>query len=89
MIVVEKWPGLITNASPYAVPPGAAVTQVNLQAIVPGEVRVRPGMAAVTWSSLTGGTSPVRSMFRAPCGNTERLIYQDAAGVVRAGTEPS
>jgi hypothetical protein len=89
MIVIDKWQGLISNASPYAIPSGAAVTQVNVQVIIPGQISVRPGMAGVTWSSLTAGTSPVRRVFRAPCGGSERLIYQDAAGVVRAGTGPS
>jgi hypothetical protein len=89
MIVIDKWTGMVTNASPYAIPSGAAVTQVNVQAIVPGQINVRPGMVNVTWSSLTGGTSPVRRIFRAPCGGSERLIYQDSAGVVRAGTGPA
>lgn len=89
MIIIDKWGGLVTNASPYAIPTGAAVTQVNLQAIIPGQVSVRPGMQSVTWASLTGGTVPVRVAFRAPCGNTERLIFQDAAGVVRAGEGPA
>lgn len=89
MIVIDKWVGLVTNASPYAIPSGAAVTQVNVQVIVPGQISVRPGMVNVTWSSLTGGTSPVRRVFRAPCGGSERLIFQDAAGVVYAGTGPA
>jgi hypothetical protein len=89
MIVIDKWQGLITNASPYAIASGAAVTQVNVQVIVPGQLTVRPGMVAATWSSLSAGTSPVRRVFRAPCGGSERLIYQDAAGVVRAGTGPA
>jgi hypothetical protein len=89
MIVIEKWTGLVTNASPYVLPSGAAVTQVNLQLVVPGQLSVRPGLVPVTWSSLTAGTSPVRRVFRAPCGNTERLIYQDAAGVVYTGSGPA
>lgn len=89
MIIIDKWGGLVTNASPYAIPNGAAVTQVNLQAIVPGQVSVRPGMQAVTWASLTGSTFPVRRVFRAPCGNTERLIYQDDDGVVRSAEGPA
>lgn len=89
MIIIDKWPGLVTNASPYAIASGAAVTQVNLQAIIPGQVSVRPGMQAVTWASLTSGTVPVRVAFRAPCGSTERLIFQDSAGVVRAGEGPA
>jgi len=89
MIVIDKWQGLITNASPYAIPSGAAVTQVNVQVIVPGQLVVRPGLSTVTWSSLSAGTSPVRRVFRAPCGGSERLVYQDADGVVRSGTGPA
>lgn len=89
MIVIEKWTGLVTNASPYVMPSGAAVTQVNLQVIVPGQISVRPGFVPVTWSSLSAGTSPVRRVFRAPCGQSERLIYQDAAGVVFSAAGPS
>lgn len=89
MIVIEKWPGLVTNASPYAIPSGAAVTQVNVQVIVPGQINVRPGMVTVSWSSLAGGTSPVRRVFRAPCAGNERLVYQDADGNVYAGTGPA
>jgi hypothetical protein len=89
MIVIEKWPGLITNASPYALPPGAAVTQVNAQVLKPGELAVRHGLAAVTWASLDSSTSPVRRAFRAPCGGQERLVYQDAAGAVRVAVGPS
>jgi hypothetical protein len=89
MIVIDKWPGLITNASPYGIPPGAAVTAVNVQFLTPGEMTVRQGHAAVTWSSGATGASAVRVMFRAPCKTTERLIYQDAAGVVRQLEGPS
>lgn len=87
MIVIEKWAGLVTNASPYSIPPGAAVTQVNLQALVPGQLSVRPGHNAMTFSSLTAGTSPVRSAMRYPNGNA--IIYQDAAGAIRVGVGPA
>lgn len=89
MIVVTQWRGLITNASPYAVPPGAAVAQVNVQVIRPGELAVRDGLAALTWSSLDSSTSPVRRALRAPCGGLERLVYQDASGAVRVAVGPS
>lgn len=59
MIIIEKWAGLVTNASPYAIPPGAAVTQVNLQAIVPGQVSVRPGSTNVSFATHAATTSPV------------------------------
>ena len=48
MIRVSKWPGLITSASPYIIPAGAAVEQVNAQSIIPGQISVRGGMANVT-----------------------------------------
>jgi len=89
MIVIDKWPGLVTNASPYAIPPGAAVTQVNLQAVRPGELSTRPGLGAVTWASISSSTQSVWRAFRAPCGGQERLVYQDASGAVRVAVGPS
>jgi hypothetical protein len=87
MIIIDKWAGLVTNASPYAIPPGAAVTQVNLQAIMPGQLTVRPGHNAVTFTSNTGGTLPVRSAIRYPTENA--VIYQDSAGLIRVGRGPA
>lgn len=89
MIVIRQWPGLITNASPYAIAPGAAVEQVNVQVLRPGMLSARDGLAAVTWSSIDSATSPIRRAFRAPCGGSERLVYQDASGAVRVAVGPS
>jgi hypothetical protein len=80
MIVIDKWAGLVTNASPYSLPPGAAVQQINLQCLVPGKITVRPGMQAVTFASSDSTSSPVRSVFRFQNGTTEHLVYQDSAG---------
>jgi hypothetical protein len=80
MIVIDKWPGLVTNASPYAIPPGAAVTQVNLQCLNPGQVVTRPGEVDVTWSSHTGTTSPIRAAVRFQHGTSENIVYQNASG---------
>lgn len=44
MIRVSKWPGLVTSASPYILPAGGAVEQVNAQSAVPGQLSVRGGM---------------------------------------------
>lgn len=87
MIVIEKWAGLVTNASPYAIPPGAAVTQVNLQVIAPGQIALRPGTAAVSFTSHTGGTTAVVRMLRIP-GATEAVLYQSADGTVRVARGP-
>lgn len=88
MIVIEKWAGLVTNASPYSIPPGAAVTQVNLQAIVPGQVSVRPGSASVSFTTHAGTTSPVVRMFRYP-RSSENIVYQNALGQIRVGRAPA
>jgi hypothetical protein len=90
MIVIDKWPGLVTNASPYSIPAGAAVEQVNLQCLVPGQLTARPGTQAITFTSADSTTSPVRAAFRYQNGTTEHLVYQDSAGriysSVRTGT---
>jgi hypothetical protein len=88
MISITEWGGLATNASPYAIPPGAAVTQVNLQVLVPGELSVRPGTAAVSFASHTGSTSPIRRMTRYP-RSVDSVVYQNAAGAVIVGVGPS
>lgn len=56
MIRINKWQGLVTAASPYILPPGAAVEQVNAQSRAPGQLTVRGGMASVstTVPVLTG-----------------------------------
>lgn len=46
----DSWSGLVTNASPYALPPGAAVEQWNLSCNVPGQLTSRGGMRAVRLS---------------------------------------
>lgn len=88
MISIEQWAGLVTNASPYAIPPGAAVTQVNLQVISPGKVSVRPGMSAVSFSSHSGTTQPIICMFRYPRSG-ESVVYQNAAGQIIVGADPA
>ena len=101
MIVIEKWAGLVTNASPYAVPAGGAVKQVNVQVINPGQLVVRNGNTNVSWgttmvtaastAATTSGTTvwAVRSVFRCPRGTTERVIYQNASGQILLAQGPS
>lgn len=50
MITVEKWQGLITNASPYAVPGGGFVVQDNMQCLRPGQIECRAGYQVVSGS---------------------------------------
>jgi hypothetical protein len=88
MISIEKWAGLATNASPYSLPPGAAVTQVNLQVINPGQLSVRPGLQPVSFVSHTGSTEAIRSALRYP-GVVEAVVYQNASGSIRVAKGPS
>jgi hypothetical protein len=88
VIAIDKWAGLVTNASPYAIPPGSGVTQVNLQVLAPGKVSVRPGMTSVTFTSHTGSTQSIVSMFRYP-RSSEAIVYQNSAGQIIVGVNPA
>lgn len=69
----DQWAGLVTKASPYAIPHGAAVEQVNLSSSIPGQLTVRNGMRKVIGMSEVqsaldcfafdfGGTSVIVAM---------------------------
>jgi hypothetical protein len=85
MIVIDNWKGLVTNASPYATPPGSAVTQVNFQCIRPGELTTRNGQTTVTFTTHTGATTAPVVMVRHQLGAQECLVYQTAAGTLIVG----
>lgn len=55
MIRVSKWPGLVTSASPYILPAGGAVEQINAQSAIPGQLSVRGGMKNVSFSTTPAG----------------------------------
>lgn len=78
MIAITQWAGLATNASPYGLPPGATVEQVNLQCLVPGKVAARRGMT----SSATGASSPVVQVFLYHHDGQATTVYQHANGVI-------
>lgn len=90
MIVFEKWAGMVTNASPYSLPPGAGANQSNLQCLSPGKLTVRRGMTAMALSSADSTAYPIRMAFRYQSGTTEQLVYQDSTGkifsTVKTGT---
>lgn len=83
MIVIDTWKGLVTNASPYALPPGTAVSQINFQCRRPGELSARNGQTAVTFATHSGAAHAVIEMFRCPLGAVESVLYQNANGEVR------
>ena len=46
-VFIRDFPGIVTNADPNDLTPGAARIQINLQATLIGELRVRGGYRAV------------------------------------------
>lgn len=69
MIVIEKWGGLVTAASPYALPGGAMVEQINLQCLRPGQIEGRSG-----YVSSVATTLPVVSAARYSSGTQDKLF---------------
>ena len=80
MLVIDKWPGLVTNASPYAIPPGASPEQINLICINPGQLVVRDGLGSKTYPSNDTSSGTIIKMFRYQDQSLENLLYQDADG---------
>lgn len=92
VVRIEDWRGLATAVSPYVLPPGATVRQVNLQMKRPGELRQRPGMEVVYASA---DYSQVTGMYRASNGinGSDDLIVctrtSDTQTTIRYQTPPS
>lgn len=89
MIVIDKWAGLVTNASPYALPVGAAVTQVNLQILNPGQLVVRPGLVNVSWSTHTATDQPIVTIANFQHSTFPQVIYQNAQGGIYVAKTPT
>lgn len=89
MIIITKWGGMATNVSPYAIPPGAAVTQVNVQCLVPGQLNVRQGISPVSWTTHSGTSVPITTIRRFQNGTIETVVYQNASGALFYGRGPS
>ncbi len=82
----DQWPGLVTNASPFAIPPTAAVEQLNLAAHVPGQVSVRGGIRKV---SVVGGSPDLLDCFPYEQDGKSTLIVMRPDGSVAAQLSPS
>ena len=75
----DKWPGLITNASPFAIPHTAAVEQTNLQCTVPGQISVRGGMQKV---NVAGGAPDILDCFPCEIGGKPAIIAMMPGGAL-------
>lgn len=88
---IEKWGGLLTSASAYAIPPGGAVVQVNLQNTIPGQLSCRGGMREVSFSNGMSGSNDVRELFRYSfgIGREEKILVFDASGSIQVVSTPT
>lgn len=71
---INKFSGLIQAASTYAIPPGAAVEQVNVQTLIPNQLTVRGGSKRIVESPRlieSWGYSPGISKSESILGQTE------------------
>lgn len=89
MIVIDQWSGLVTNASPYALPVTAAATQVNIQVLSPGQLTVRPADVSVSWATATANAAPIATAVRFQHGTPETVVYQDVSGVIFVAKNPT
>ena len=83
---ISKWGGLVTQASPYAVPPGGAQQQVNFMLSKPGQLTSRGGMRPV---SFTSAAPEIRDCYPYIFGNAAKLLVLDSAGQVQALSTPA
>jgi hypothetical protein len=91
MLELSEWTGLVTNASPYVLPPGAAIIQTNLQVINPGQLVVRNGLTTFSYPAATVDYSSdtIVKLFRYQDKTGETIIYQDDAGNIYASSLPT
>ena len=84
MIRISKWSGLVTTASPYILPAGGAVEQINAQSIIPGQLTVRGGMKAVTATGLPNDALIELWGYSPGSGASEYIFgFTDAGNLVR------
>jgi hypothetical protein len=88
MLRIGKWGGLITAVSPYVVPAGGSVEQVNAQSISPGQLSVRGGMQPI--SPRPGSSSPILEMwgYSVGSGGTEVVFTFHEDGKIRQAEMP-
>lgn len=87
---VEEWRGRVSNPSPHTLKPGAGIDHNNLRCINPGETDVRGGMTPVTFSNTTTSTTNsiiAMANYSHPLG--DMIVYEDSAGNIKAGRNPS
>lgn len=87
---LTKFPGLISDADPSDIPPGAFASQDNFESLVSGRLTVRKGFVRVAFTNEGGGpsTGNVVSLHRHHFGVSDTYLYQLDDGTIRVGLGP-
>ncbi len=81
---IRKWGGLVTQASPYAIPPGGATQQVNFTLAKPGQLTSRGGMREMAFPSLDSPSGVIEQMWviSGGVGQPDRIVTLNDSGDV-------
>ena len=82
----DQWAGLVTKASPYILPAGAAVEQVNLDLTIPGQLTTRGGMRRVV---CTEQATDILDCFPCQQGGRTVMVALTASGSLVALPSPA
>jgi hypothetical protein len=85
MLRIGAWGGLVTQVSPYAVPPGGSVAQVNITNLTPGQLTTRGGMEPVSYAPPRAEPSGVITHIfpvSGGLGRSDRLVLIDEHGTL-------
>lgn len=80
------WAGLVTNASPYVIPHGAAVEQTNLVGYVPGQLVSRGGMRPVDFSAAA---PEIRDIYPYVFSNAVQALVLTSSGTIESLSTPA
>ena len=85
MIRINVFQGVVTYASPYFLPPGGAVEQINACSLIPGQLTVRGGMR----EALTTPEACLElwGFTLGPC--TDKLFIQTESGEILIKDAPA
>ena len=55
-VVINDFPGMVEDADPNDIPPGAAVLQLNCMSLIPGKLTIRSGYLPLAFEATTTET---------------------------------
>jgi len=84
-VAIRDWPGLVTASDRADVPPGAGVFQVNLQSERSGEMRVRRGIAMVsfelTYAVVVADSVAITETIQKPVNTSDTVTIAESIAV--------